>query len=391
MRAHMIGGLVAAALTVAACGGDSTETARAAPSTSTKPTTTTSTKPTTTTRPTTTTTVPASVEASDAVRIRCDGDRMEIAIARPAERERFEDVWVSDIGGSASRVDLEVNAALDGYQCGHRHAYNDDFSMFAGHASAGDGTTHVFITELRTGRTEDLSASRQGSGFSAGTPINELFVSFLPAAPDQARFTDRILISNGDGFFVVDPANPDQIEPMPLTDGMVGDWPVDTFDHLGSGIDFHDNDGFGGGGYRALSPDGRLIAIDNTNVSRVYGDPYADETRLVDGACNGDLLGWHGTRTLVTMQRRPSQFYLVTVDDTGGTTGCTPVLPANDREIVSARLRVDGNAVWMRVEGADGIESYLVDLTTPGAEPVEQRPVLIFDEPNLHFYLPRDA
>lgn len=81
-------------------------------------------------------------------------------------------------------------------------------------------------------------------------------------------------------------------------------------------------------------------------------------------------------------------WYLVTIDDAGVKIGCTAIFPETDRDIVDGRMRLDGQAVFVTVDGSGGDEGYIADLNNPGAEPVPGVPSLVMD-PDWRVYANR--
>lgn len=365
---------VAVAFTLAGCGGDDEATA-----TATTERTTTTVRRTTTTRPTTTTTAPPlTVAASDPVVADCDDGQVEIKIAKPAETETLRTVYSVNVPNALQAVGLEGGYISD---CSSRAQFNQDFSaMILVGDLADTGTDHAVHLDLRSGKATDLTAPRQRSGFSGGEALEESPLMFEPAGVGLV-VGSRVVVSSGTQMLLVDPANPAGAQPAPLG--------YDAYDDLrsfASGIDYCDDCHHG---RSILSPDGRFRLSDGSGapgyIARVGTN---DEAARLPYECSGFPEGWRDAHTAVVSG--DDNYYLVPVDDNGTPGACTPIFPAADRDFTFARLRLDGQALYVTVAGASGDEHYVADLANPGAEPAPQQPRLVM-EANWRIYHPRTA
>lgn len=354
---------------VAACGSGGED---AAVTTLQSATSSTARVTTTTARVTTTTTVPGPrIEASDAVIVDCDDGIVEVMRARPASQERLTNAYRVDIRAALEEIGL--SGSVSG--CSGRHYFNQDFSKLIANGDETGGASHAVVVDLATGKAIDLTASRQGSGFSGGEPLDEAALAF-EAPPDALRFTDRVVVSSGSTVLLIDPANPSAVVNFP------GGYDAAESLQFASGVDYTDD-------FHAravLSPDGRFIVSTGLGAPGHITTVATDEGHSLPYDCSNSPEGWRDAQTAVVRGR--DTFYLVPIDGNGVPGSCVPIFPASDREFGFGRLRLDGQVLFVSVEGAEGEEFYAADLANPGAEPTSGSPTLVM-QPNWRVYHPR--
>lgn len=312
-----------------------------------------------TTQATTTTVVRARIEPTDAVLAVCANSRIRILTSQVASSERTTVVYDVDAAQAAKKIGV----SLPGFGCSDRASFGPDYSKFALEFSTPGGGQHVGYVDLASSTLVDLTALRQGSGFSS-VVLRETFPRFESAA-DRFRIENKIQFTQGgpDGSktLTVDLASPTVAVPSeylkrPGTSGQ---------EFTGQ----HSN--------TIASPDGRFVAEDGSGAS-VW--PYDSTKRVsVSSECNprggtfgSQLLGWFDSRHFVLAG--DERVVLVAIDDRSAIVDCKDVLPTNTgRTIVLPRLRFDGKVVYVTTNGTAGRETYSIDPSNP-QEPVRASP-----------------
>lgn len=364
----VIAALVSLTLIVS-CGGETADDARPvaverSSSSTSERTTTTAQRATSTTSTTSTSIERKSINPMHPVVVSCDGSEVKILASYSPSTEALRVEYRVDLARLFSAAGMGVGYADE---CSHRTRFNQDFSQMLMHV---DG--HAVVVDLREERVIDLTAPRQGSGFSNGAPLKEFALMFEPIA-DALMVGSRVLVGSGDRVLIVDPANPAD------TQEYSGGYDrVKQFDR-GSGADYNDQYH----GRSLVSPDGRFVISGgpsgDSHVLRVGTDMSYD--LLSD--CDGFPEGWRDAATAIVSGRK--NWYLVSVGDSGAPTACTPIFPDAGRGFTGGRARLDGQAVFVTVDGGD---RYVADLSRPGSEPTSGYPSLRMD-PNWRVYGPR--
>jgi hypothetical protein len=300
--------------------------------------------------------------------VECGDGHLPIYPARPADLENLTVVYSIDIRSALDSIGLTFGSFSD---CSFRTRFNQDFSRMVVTGSLDDGTNHAALLDLATGVATDLTEPRQGAGISGGDPLDESGFMFEPLGPGFV-LGDRVIVGGSGQAVAVNTANPTDTAPFPGGQSAVND--VLT---VAAGADYNDS----GQGRSLLSPDG-LFVLTDTGDSGIY--PLANGLRgefqeFDDDDCrNGFPQGWRDPRTAVVS--REENWYLVTIDGAGVKIACTAIFPETDRDIVDGRMRLDGQAVFVTVDGPGGDEGYVADLNDPGGEPVPGVPSLVMDE-----------
>lgn len=383
-RARWVAAVVCAALVAVSCGDsggaglDDTTTTSAPETSSTEPSTTRG--PSTTQRPSTTTTVPPADLAGELVEVSCDADTSTFTVSSvdPVSAAR---TVVYEANVDALMKPDYAWAAQFPFDCRQRAAFSSDFSKVAVSANElvdGTVTPHVGYIDLETGEFVDLTAMRQGTGFSDEV-LSEFNAVFLGTS-SPITFGDTIAFSSGidNSWKAEDPANPGTLTPVPDEVPRLDHQQIRGFNHTQTLIP---------------SPRGDWIASDVGDVDvELWPAGTMATADPITVRCADNVLGWIGDYELVVA---PETYYgmpgtgpmLARVTITDGTATCEEFLPPNDRGPADFSLSLDGETVTFSAAGLTGGTSWF-EIPVAGGEPVETSSPPPEFPPNTYLFWP---
>jgi hypothetical protein len=246
-----------------------------------------------------------------------------------------------------------------------RGTFSADFSrvLFTGRRSP-DGSRHVGVLDLATGKAVDLTAPRQGSGFTDPV-LCESQPVFAGAVSGTLGLTGTVVVEDSceryrDGSeLAIDPADPSSAQPIT----------EEQADAMRSSASL------------AANTDGSWGIIAPADRRYYQGEPFplmrSADGRVLDAACLFDQGGsvsvervwWTGPRTAVAILEE-GDFRVLTIEGEASL-GCSGGIPASDRNVFGTVLSFDLSRVLFRADGPDGTESYAVSLSTGAIEPYE--------------------
>jgi hypothetical protein len=255
---------------------------------------------------------------------------------------------------------LILGWGLPSLGCNNPTSWSPDFTkyLFAG-VPPGGAASHIAVIDLAKGTLTDLTAPRQGSGFSDQV-LNETDPSFISDTPtDKVTFGSNVVLFKRDNkLFTVDTRAPESDAQLSDTNGTAPGHPEHDL-RQGVRSDF-----------RRASPDGAFIA-DPANESTIY--PAGKTNQAMTPVCpgmegsfvGGTVLGWADATHAVYWAG--SALGLVTVGDT---LECESLLPATDKLLSDFQLLPDGSAVTFTAGGPNGDQVYQVATKLPAGEPM---------------------
>jgi hypothetical protein len=334
---------------------------------------------TTTTESSTTLTVDTTPETSpvesgvgpgDVLKPECDTDHVSLGVIEAGDylvsRTLFEkqaddlDVRVDDLSG-----------------CTLRSRWSDDLRRYAvSFTLPGVDGTHVGYVDMVTGHVVDVTAPRVAEGFGAVPAFDEEPMFFAPST-DVVRFPGDQILARGSGtsgeseWHVISVENPTEVirwSDTPSARAQVREpfLPADDKRYDVTGPISSD------GRFEAFSSSGALGSGD-AYVAGFGGAPLHRITDSPCGAYEAVVLGWQNASTVVFWNfgsngNAPGTIKALRVAD--GVPGtCEDLLPSHTKRITSVRLRPDGQAILIKLEG-DNEPWYEEDLTKPGSDPV---------------------
>ena len=287
-------------------------------------------------------------------------------VARGVGADRLVPVYSTTIEGGLLRGWTSVRPYGD-----HRTDFSADFSkVLVVGTPPGFTHDHVGVVDLLTGTVTDLTAPRQGKGFSDPVLCEES-PEFVPSTIGVGGFgSDLVLLSSGNGGGGVAtggcPRDHDLI--VPVSDPSK----ATIVDYSGAQAPFPP-------GYRErhpagmISPDGRFMlgksdrgnggSLQVLATGKVV-DPPVDCFKQPNSNIV-DIQGWIGPQTYVAALYRDYRIVSVAAD---GTQTCSGGLPATDKEVTKPTLTFDRTGVVFTVPGPSGTEEYRQPVT--GGEPV---------------------
>ena len=247
--------------------------------------------------------------------------------------------------------------------------FSGDFSqaLFHGTPSSNSAGRHIGRLDLVTGEVVDLTAPRQGTGFSEAVLCEESAGYVFQTSPTAGSGSDTVVFLAREGTlngawcfgdrFTTSVSNPSQVSAA-----------ANALDYPWSRED--------------ASEDGRYLLgyqPGTGDESGVFGFHAADGSSKVPVDCvpdgedgrNESLLGWVGPRTVVLgVSGSDDSAYdwrtaTLTAD---GRVECGGGLPPTSKDISEITLGFDGSAVLFAAEGPNGIEQWRQPIA--GGDPV---------------------
>ena len=221
----------------------------------------------------------------------------------------------------------------------------------------GAGQEHMIMIDLPTHTLTDLTAARQGSGFSAKV-LCDSHPGFISDGPsDKVSFGSNIvLFEEGNVLSTLDVRSPSSSTPV------AGDpWEGHPEYWLWNRITGQNN---------SVSPDGTYIFNESGVGLAAEHDPVQIPECTGGNAADftGSFLGWtDSTHAVFENSKFPHFLGLVTVDGTN--LGCESLIPPTERNIRVVRLTPDSQRVILAADGPNGEEVYSVDTALPASEP----------------------
>lgn len=293
--------------------------------------------------------------------VSCEDDRVIVDVVKGGDPSTAGTVYDVDLAAALDEIGLMPTG---GY-CGTRTRFNADFSAYVTVGWASDSAKHAVVVDLADGTATDLTAPRQGSGFSAGEELDETSAWFRAEPGDTAPSSTEVVVSDDVTLTLVDLADPATGTPY------TGEG--DRADLLASPVNYDYDQGLGGG-ETFISPDSKLLLNGglgtSSYITKVGGDQDVTKAPDLPDDCSGDVHGWRDSRTAIAQE--DDQLFLVDVTPDGRSSGCTAILPNDERELVGIHLSLDRSSIFVAVEssaGDDAWEWYRADLDSPGEEP----------------------
>lgn len=240
----------------------------------------------------------------------------------------------------------------------------------------GSTASHVALMDVSTQAITDLTASRQGQGFSAKV-LDESYPHFLGTGGNRVNVGNNqvFAMSNGGAEregLIFDLSQPSKVRhvPVKLQTSIDGDGFYGPVGHSELQVD----SGFqpGQGNPRPLAnPDGSLIAWGGY----VAQPAHAEERVQINcpPLSSSYPLGWVDARHLaVASNAGNGSAALVTLSGQGRVQACTSLLPPTDKIISGQLLSLDGTRLSFSTEGSSGQQVYVVP--TSGRLPGEPVP-----------------
>jgi hypothetical protein len=274
------------------------------------------------------------------------------------------------------------------FGCGSRRQWSADFSkyLFSG-IPVGGNVAHIGVYDIRSGHVTDLTAIRQGSGFSAPN-LEEERPEFLgPGGPAIVYGSDDIVFRRAEQAYETSLSNPSQ--EVPIAETSHDAYAAPELDVFGNHYEQEISGGrtFGLNGAALANPNGTLVA-----ATKTFDGPIAwaaaDPGDLHDIKCferhEGGVLGWRDSSHLVVAEVEGFQnnlaagdVALATIATDGSLVSCKRILPPTEKRIANPYLSLDETRVLFTLENVAGPEPYGVSIEGEGvSNPVPTTPEL---------------
>jgi hypothetical protein len=253
-----------------------------------------------------------------------------------------------------------------GSACGGPLSWTPDFAkvlLTATPPKAPPGTSHMVLVDLVTETMVDLSAARQGAGFSGGLPTSDANPGFVADATSRkVTFGHNVvLFTDNFKYKTMDVRSPGKTRPV---DNLNSEYATHPEYHLWA------HSTAPGGAFNTVSPDGTyLFSAVSATVGRAT-DLLPLRAPKCAGAPGrgGVFLGWTDATHAVYSE---DQFLgLVTVN--GTKLSCESLLPVAAGRLISRfQISPDARHVILTTNGPAGAEIYAASTSLPASEPTK--------------------
>jgi hypothetical protein len=269
-----------------------------------------------------------------------------------------------DFHALASGWNLQFNDGTSaiGDVCTYRASWSRDWSkvLFSGVPPGGE-KNHVGLINIQSSSVTDLTATRQGTGFSSPT-LWEVSPRFLSQGGSPLRY-------GSDDFAFTSYANGDHTWlrssiSKPTKVASMGDL-AGHDETVIRGIDPN-----AGNNFAQPSPSGELLADVwiSTLSARKIGS--SGDSAWHHMGCNfpGYPKRWvNSTQLIASSADGPIR---ITIDPNGGQLRCEPILPPNTRSISQWWISYDRKKLVFKADGPTGTQTWEMPVSGPKTEPI---------------------
>lgn len=257
-------------------------------------------------------------------------------------------------------------------ECAHPLLWSPDFRwhLEVGRppgSTGGNSPYHVALIDVVSKTFVDLTAQRQGTGFSdvVLSETDPMFVSDVPGSRVSFGSNFIVMTSNSfpSGHALVDRRNPTIASEIGTVTGPVGTLIAGHPETILAGGELT---------YHKVSPDGRYLAEDFVKSIRKAPDFQQQISANCVGneALSGTFLGWTDPSHLL-LTATGSQVVIVDVEALPEPT-CQPIIPPTNKSIYQVGLSEDGTTLTFDTDKAGGGRtSYAIPVASPLSEPRE--------------------